>query len=103
MSAPITLINIFTCDPANQPALLDLLQQNTDSVITTLDGWQSTSLVAAQDGARVIIVSQWRDTAAVAAMRSDERMKAYFPKIAALATLDSTTGTVAHMRHAGEA
>jgi len=44
-----TLVNVLTCDPANQAALLDLLRQNTDEVITTLDGWRSTSFVAASE------------------------------------------------------
>jgi hypothetical protein len=54
---------VLTCDPANQAALVDLLHQNTDAVIVTLDGWRSTSFVAAQDGTRVVIISQWRDPA----------------------------------------
>jgi hypothetical protein len=47
--ATTTLVNVLTCDPANQAALVDLLRQNTDAVIVTLDGWRSTSFVAAQD------------------------------------------------------
>jgi quinol monooxygenase YgiN len=77
--AATTLVNVLTCDPANQAALVDLLRQNTDAVIVTLDGWRSTSFVAAQDGSRVVIISQWRDAAAVDAMKGDARMQAYFP------------------------
>jgi quinol monooxygenase YgiN len=95
-----TLVNVLACDPANQAALVDLLRENTDTVIATLDGWRSTSLIAAQDGTRVVIISQWRDPAAVSAMRGDARMMAYFPRIAALATFDSVAGTVAYARHA---
>ena len=98
--AATTLVNVLTCDPANQGALLDLLRQNIDAVIVTLDGWRWTSLVAAQDGTRVTIISQWRDPAAVSAMQGDARMKAYFPRIAALAAFDSVAGTVAYARHA---
>jgi quinol monooxygenase YgiN len=65
--------------------LIALLRDNTDGVVRTLDGWISTSFVAAKDGGHVVIVSQWRDLAAVEAMRSDARMRAYFPRIAALA------------------
>ncbi len=98
--AATTLVNVLTCDPANQGALLDLLRQNIDAVIVTLDGWRWTSLVAAQDGTRVTIISQWRDPAAVSAMQGDARMKAYFPRIAALAAFDSVAGNVAYARHA---
>jgi quinol monooxygenase YgiN len=95
-----TLVNVLTCEPVDQDALLTLLRENTDRVISTLDGWISTSLVAAADGSRVIILSQWRDADAVKGMQSDERMRAYFPKIAALARFDSIAGTLAHTRAA---
>lgn len=98
--AATILVNVLTCDPADQARLIDLLRQNTDTVIETLDGWCATNLVAAQDGTRVFIISQWRDPAAIRAMQGDARMKAYFPKISALAAFDSVEGSVAHMRHA---
>ena len=91
-----TLLNILTVDPANQSELLETLRDNTDTVVRTLDGWISTTLIASADGARVVIHSKWRDTTAVEAMQSDPRMIAYFPKVAALASLDSIVGEVAH-------
>lgn len=99
-SSAATLVNVLTCDPANQSALLDLLRENTDTVITTLDGWISTSFIASGDGERVVIVSQWRDLEAVQAMQGDPRMAAYFPKIVALASFDSIAGAVAYVRAA---
>ena len=90
------LLNILTVDPTKQGRLLEMLRDNTDAVIRTLDGWISTTLIASADGRRVVIHSQWRDAAAVAAMRSDPRMVAYFPKLAALASFDSIVGDVAH-------
>ena len=91
-----TLINVLTVDPTNQARLLELLRDNIDSVIRTLDGWIATNLIASADGTRVIIHSQWRDAAAVEAMRRNPRMTAYFPRIAALAALDSIVGDVAY-------
>jgi quinol monooxygenase YgiN len=95
-----TLVNTLTCDPNDQPKLLALLRENIDNVIATLDGWRSTTLVAAPDGVRVIILSQWRDSVAIAAMQSDARMRSYFPKIAALAAFDSTPGIISYTRQA---
>ncbi|MBZ9796579.1 antibiotic biosynthesis monooxygenase [Mesorhizobium sp. ES1-4] len=95
-----TLVNVLTCAPADQNVLLALLRENMDRVIATLDGWVSSSLVASADGSRVIIVSQWRDADAVKGMQSDERMLAYFPRIKALATFESTVGVVVHARAA---
>jgi len=63
-------------------------------VIRTIPGWKTTRLIGAKDGAGVVIYSEWETSAAVEAMRSDPRMKAYFPKILALASLDSITGLV---------
>jgi len=62
-------------------------------VIRTLPGWKTTRLIAAKDGAGVVIYSEWETPAAVEAMRSDPRMKAYFPEILALASLDSILGS----------
>lgn len=91
-----TLINVLTVDPSNQDQLIALLRDNTDGVVRTLDGWISTNFVAAKDGTRVVIVSQWRDPAAVEAMRNDARMRAYFPRIAALAAFNSIAGDIVY-------
>ncbi len=49
-----TLLNILTVNPANRDQLLEMLQENTDTVIRTLDGWISTTLIASPDGTRVM-------------------------------------------------
>lgn len=95
-----TLVNVLTCDPSDQPKLLALLRENIDTVIVSLDGWRSTTLVAAADGVRVIIISQWRDSASITSMQNDARMQSYFPRIAALAAFDSTAGTISYARKA---
>jgi quinol monooxygenase YgiN len=94
-----TLINILTVEPENQPKLIALLRDNTENVVSTLDGWISTSFIAARDQRRVVIYSQWRDLASVEAMRANPGMAAYFPKIAALAAFDSLAGDVVYSRH----
>jgi quinol monooxygenase YgiN len=96
----ITLINVLTVDPANQPKLLSLLRNNTENTISTLKGWISTTLVASKDLRRVIIYSQWMSVADVDAMRKDPRMVAYFPTLTALATFDSIVGDVVEAHHA---
>ena len=89
----VILINLLKVEPGKQNALIALLKQSTDTVIRTLPGWKTTRLIAAKDGAGVVIYSEWESPAAVEAMRGDPRMQAYFPKIAALASLDSIVGT----------
>ena len=97
MTTPVTLINVLSVEPENQQALLASLKANTETVITSLKGWISTRLVASLDGKRVVICSEWETPADVDAMRADPRMVAYFPHVAALASFDSTLGTVVMM------
>jgi quinol monooxygenase YgiN len=94
-----TLINILTVEPEDQPKLIKLLRENTDNVVTRLDGWISTSFIAAKDRRRVAIYSQWRDLPSVEAMQANPDMVAYFPRIAALAAFDGFAGDVVYSRH----
>ena len=95
-----TLINILTVEPENQQKLIELLRHNTENVVSRLDGWMSTSFITAKDQRHVVIYSQWRDFASVEAMRANPDMVAYFPRIAALAALDSFAGDVVYNHHA---
>jgi quinol monooxygenase YgiN len=88
----VILINLLKVEPAKRDALIALLKQNIDSVVSTLDGWRMSRLIAASDGAGVAIHSEWDTPAAVEAMRADPRMQACFPKILALASIDSIQG-----------
>lgn len=91
-----TLLIPLTVTPANQNQVLDMLRDNIHTVIRTLDGWIATNLIATADGTRIVIHSQWRDPAAVKAMQTDPRMVAYYPKLAALATIEAIMGDVVH-------
>jgi quinol monooxygenase YgiN len=91
-----TLLIPLTVDPANQRQVLEMLRDNIHTVIRTLDGWIATDLIATADGTRIVIHSQWRDTAAVTAMQTDPRMVAYYPKLAALAAIEAIMGDVVH-------
>jgi quinol monooxygenase YgiN len=95
-----TLINILTVEPENQPKLIELLRDNTENVVSTLDGWISTSFIVAKDKRRIVIYSQWRELASVEAMQENPKMRAYFPRIAALAAFDGFAGDVAYAHHA---
>jgi quinol monooxygenase YgiN len=97
-SDAVTLVNVLTVDPANHDKLLALLRDNTDTTISTLKGWIATSLIASKDKRKVIIYSQWQTLADVEAMRTEPRMVAYFPRLAALAAFDSIVGDVVYTR-----
>lgn len=96
-----TLVNVLTVEPENQAQLVELLHENSKTVVSTLAGWISTSVVVSHDKHRVVIYSQWRDLESVRAMQSNPQMRAYFPRIAALAAFDSISGDVAYSYRAG--
>ena len=95
-----TLINILTVEPEDHSRLVDLLRDSTEKVVSKLDGWISTSLIASKDLSHVVIFSQLRDLASVEAMRTNPEMVAYFPKVAALAAFDSFAADVVYNHHA---
>jgi quinol monooxygenase YgiN len=98
-TAPVTLVNVLKVEPGKQEQLIALLKRNIDTVIRTLSGWRTSRLIAARDGTSVIIYSEWETPAAVEAMRADVRMKAYFPQILELASLESVIGEVVLSDH----
>ena len=93
---PVILINLLKVEPAKQSALIALLKENTDAVIRTLDGWKTTQLIAAKDGASVVLYPERDTPAAVEAMRDDPGMKAYRPTPMDPAGLDPTPGPAGH-------
>ena len=95
-----TLINVLTVEPENQEKVIELLRGNTENVVSRLDGWISTSFIAAKDQRHVVIYSQWRDLASVEAMRANPDMVAYFPRIAALAAFAGFAGAVVYTHRA---
>ena len=95
-----TLINILTFEPDNQEKVIEILRGSTENVVSRLDGWISTSFIAAKDQRHVVIYSQWRDLASVEAMQANPELVAYFPRIAALAAFDSFAGDVVYNHHA---
>lgn len=88
----VILINLLKVEPGKLDALLSLLKLNIETVVSTLDGWKTSRLIAAKDGINVVIYSEWETPAAVAAMRDDSRMKAWLPRILALTSVDSILG-----------
>jgi hypothetical protein len=49
----ITLINVFTVDPANQQQLLDLLARTTVEFVRRAPGFISSTLHRSLDGSKV--------------------------------------------------
>jgi len=72
MEAPmITLINVFTVEPANQQRLADLLTRATDDFVSRAPGFLSATLHRSLDGSKVTMYAQWRSAEDYEAMRRD--------------------------------
>lgn len=70
-SSIVTLINVFTVDPANQQRLVDLLTRATDGFVSRAPGFISSTLHRSVDGTKVAMYAQWRSAEDYRAMRQD--------------------------------
>jgi antibiotic biosynthesis monooxygenase (ABM) superfamily enzyme len=55
----VTLVNVFTVEPAKQQELLQLLLEATEQVMNKLPGFVSANLHASLDGKNVVNYAQW--------------------------------------------
>jgi quinol monooxygenase YgiN len=99
-NAVTTLVNVFTVEPGNQPEVLALLQEGTETMFSKMPGWISTNVLKSRDGKQVVVYSQWRDAKDIAAFRQDLRLKPYFARFGELATQVSFTCDVSYSLHA---
>lgn len=67
----ISLINVFTVDPANQHRLLDLLARATDEFVSQAPGFVSSTLHRSLDGTKVTMYARWQSNEHYQAMRKD--------------------------------
>jgi quinol monooxygenase YgiN len=67
----ITLINVFTVEPANQRRLVELLTEATEVSVRRAPGFVSASLHSSTDGTKVTMYAQWRSIDDYQAMRQD--------------------------------
>jgi quinol monooxygenase YgiN len=57
---PVTFINVFTVEPANQQRLVDLLAHATLASVRHSPGFVSATLHRSLDGTKVAMYAQWR-------------------------------------------
>jgi quinol monooxygenase YgiN len=68
---PVTLINVFTVEPANQQIVIVLLTEATERSVRHAPGFVSARLHRSLDGTKVTMYAQWRSRADYEAMRAD--------------------------------
>jgi quinol monooxygenase YgiN len=85
----ITLINVFTVDPANQQQLLDLLAARTTvEFVSRAPGFISSTLHRSLDGSKVTMYAHWRSVEDYQAMRQDPGPLPLFEEALAIAKFE---------------
>ena len=84
----VTLINIFTVEPAKQQQLVDLLIHATDTSMRQLPGFISANIHRSLDGTKVANYAQWRSVADFQAMQKNPAAKPHMEQAAALAKFE---------------
>jgi len=84
----VTLINVFTVEPANQERLLNLLARATEASVRHAPGFMSASLHRGLDGTKVTIYAQRRSVEDYEAMRNEPAPLPYFQQALAIAKFD---------------
>src|ERR1700720_1280266 len=87
-SGVVTLINVFTVDPADQQRLVDLLTRATDTAVSRAPGFLAATLHRSIDGTKVTMYAQWRSVEDYDAMRRDPAPLPYFQQALAIAKFD---------------
>jgi hypothetical protein len=94
----ITLVNVFTVEPAKLPSLLDVLRHGTETFFSKMPGFVSSSVLTARDGSRAINYSQWKGAEEIAAFRRDPRFAPYIQQLLALAKAEAIECDVAYVK-----
>ena len=76
----MTLIKVFTVEPANQRRLVELLTEATEVSVRRAPGFVSASLHRSTDGTKVTMYAQWRSIDDYQAMRKDPGRFRFFRK-----------------------
>ena len=84
----VTLINIFTVEPAKQQQLVDLLIQATETSMRQLSGFISANIHRSLDGTKVANYAQWRSVEDFQAMQKNPAAKPNTEQVAALAKFE---------------
>jgi len=87
----VTLINVFSVEPANQKRLLELLALATESSVRHAPGFISASLHRGLDGTKVTMYAQWRSLGDYAAMRGNPGPARYLKEALSIATFEPCT------------
>jgi quinol monooxygenase YgiN len=84
----VTLINVFSVEPAKQQELVDLLEEGAEKVVRHRPGFVSVNILASVDGTRVVNYAQWSSLDAAQATMGDPETREFAKRAGALAAPD---------------
>jgi quinol monooxygenase YgiN len=84
----VTLINVFTVEPANQQELLELLARATETSVRHAPGFISAGLYRGLDGTKVTMYAQWRSAEDYQAMRANPAPLPFLQRALEIAKFD---------------
>ena len=97
---PVTLINVFDVGAAKQQELVGVLSEGAEKVIRHRPGFVSVSVLASNDGSRVVNYAQWRSYEDVKATMADPEVQGYARRAAELAHATPHVYPVVSVHHA---
>ena len=93
--AVVTLVNVFTVDPALQRELVDVLSAATSDVICHQPGFVSASIHRSLDGTKVVSYARWRSAEDLRAMLASPDCQPQLRRASALGRSDPALYEVA--------
>jgi quinol monooxygenase YgiN len=96
----VTLINVFTVDPATQRELVDVLAAATEDVMRHRPGFVSANIHASLDGTKVVNYAQWESEDHFQAMLADPSARSHMGRASELASAEPLLYEVASVHHA---
>lgn len=84
----LTLINVFTVEPAKQQALVTVLIEATEQTMRHMPGFVSANIHRSLDGKKVVNYAQWESMDAFEAMRRNPKAGPHMQAAANLATFE---------------
>jgi hypothetical protein len=97
---PVIFINVFDVDGSKQQDLIDLLDEGAERVMRRRAGFVSSSILASNDGTRVVNYAEWQTLDDVKATLADPDVTRYAQQAAALAKPTPHVYTVAAVHRA---
>lgn len=98
----VTLINVFTVEPARQQQLVELWQRATEEILCHLPGFISANVHRSFDGTKVVNYAQWQTREAFQAMLADPAARPWLEQLAEVGSPAPVLCEVVSTHHASD-